>query len=70
VVELRDDAQGFAEACELLRGRVGSPPSDALKRILRRNSWDRIAKRMDSLVFSPRLVGDSGTAAAAAEATA
>ena len=65
VVELRDDAQGFAEACELLRARVGAPPSDALRRIMRRNHWDRIAKRMESLVFGPRLVDDSGTRSAA-----
>ena len=69
VVELRDDAHGFAEACRLLRERAGSPQSDALRRILRRNSWDRIAKRMEALVFSPRLVGDTGTGSAA-EATA
>ncbi len=65
VVELRDDAQGFAEACEQLRGRAGAPQSDALKRIMRRNHWDRIAKRMEAMVFSPRLVGDSGTGSAA-----
>ncbi|MFC0682838.1 glycosyltransferase [Lysobacter korlensis] len=65
VVELRDDAQGFAEACKLLRGRAGSTPSDALRRIMRRNHWDRIAERMESLVFSPRLVDDAGTDSAA-----
>jgi glycosyltransferase involved in cell wall biosynthesis len=59
VVELRDDAEGFATACELLRGRSGSVEPSALQRILRRNHWDRIAKRMETLVFSPRLVGET-----------
>jgi glycosyltransferase involved in cell wall biosynthesis len=69
VVELREDARGFADACELLRQRAGAPQSDALRRILRRNSWDGIAKRMEALVFSPTLLDDSGTGSAA-EATA
>jgi glycosyltransferase involved in cell wall biosynthesis len=65
VVELRDDADGFAAACELLRGRSGGAEPSALQRILRRNHWDRIAKRMEAMVFSPRLVGDSGSGSAA-----
>jgi glycosyltransferase involved in cell wall biosynthesis len=65
VVELRDDADGFAAACELLRGRSGSADPSALQRLMRRNHWDRIAGRMESLVFSPRLVGDSGSGSAA-----
>ena len=59
VVELRDDADGFAMACELLRGRSSAAEPSALQRILRRNHWDRIAKRMETLVFSPRLVGET-----------
>jgi glycosyltransferase involved in cell wall biosynthesis len=65
VVELRDDADGFASACRQLRARSAPADPSALQRILRRNHWDRIAKRMDSLVFSPRLVGDSATGSAA-----
>jgi glycosyltransferase involved in cell wall biosynthesis len=65
VVELRDDAEGFATACELLRGRSGSVEPTSLQRIMRRNHWDRIAKRMEVLVFGPRLVGDPGSGSAA-----
>jgi hypothetical protein len=65
VVELRDDAEGFATACRLLRGRTAVSDPSMLQRIMRRNHWDRIAARMEDLVFSPRPVGDSGTGAAA-----
>jgi glycosyltransferase involved in cell wall biosynthesis len=69
VVELRDDANGFATACRLLHGRAAPAEPSALQRILRRNHWDRIAKRMEGLVFSPRLVGEPGSGSAE-EATA
>jgi glycosyltransferase involved in cell wall biosynthesis len=69
VVELRDDAEGFATACRLLRSRSAPADPSALQRILRRNHWDRIAKRMETLVFSPRLVGEPGSGSAE-EATA
>ena len=61
VVELRDDAAGFATACELLRGRSAAAEPSALQRVLRRNHWDRIAMRMETLVFSPRLLADTGS---------
>lgn len=69
VVELRDDADGFAAACRALRGRAAAAEPSALQRILRRNHWDRIAERMEALVFSPALAGES-VAAAAGEASA
>jgi glycosyltransferase involved in cell wall biosynthesis len=67
VVELRDDADGFASACELLRGRSTPADSSAVQRIMRRNHWDRIAKRMEAVVFARPLVddADSGSAAGA-----
>ena len=65
VVELRDDAEGFAAACRQLHGRSAPSDPSALQRIMRRNHWDRIAKRMEELVFAPRYVDDSGTGSAA-----
>ncbi|MEG9246826.1 glycosyltransferase [Arthrobacter sp. Soc17.1.1.1] len=51
VVELQDDAEGFAAACEALRGRAGEPPTPELRKLLRRHDWDRIAELMDKTVF-------------------
>ena len=51
VVDLQDDAAGFASACRELLGRAGSPPSSELRALLKRHDWDRIAALMDTLVF-------------------
>ncbi|MDQ0737043.1 glycosyltransferase [Arthrobacter agilis] len=67
VVELQDDAAGFAAACEALRGRAGEPPSPELRTLLRRHDWDRIAELMDKTVFDQER---SAPERATAEATA
>ncbi|MHA7210203.1 glycosyltransferase [Arthrobacter sp. MDT1-65] len=67
VIELQDDADGFAAACEALRGRAGEPPSPELRKLLRRHDWDRIAELMDRTVFDQER---SAPERVAAEATA
>ncbi|WP_104180592.1 glycosyltransferase [Arthrobacter sp. B0490] len=67
VVDLQDDADGFAAACEALRGRAGESPSPELRKLLRRHDWDRIAELMDKAVFDRE---PSEPVHAAAEATA
>ncbi len=67
VVDLRDDAEGFAAACEALRGRAGKAPSPELRRLLRRHDWSRIAERMDELIFGQeRSTPERATAGATA----
>jgi glycosyltransferase involved in cell wall biosynthesis len=65
VVDLRNDAEGFAAACVRLRSRAGGPESAELQRVMRRNHWDRIARRMEALSFTDEVDGRSETAAAA-----
>jgi glycosyltransferase involved in cell wall biosynthesis len=67
VVDLQDDAEGFAAACEALRGRAGELPSPELRRLLRRHDWSRIAELMDKLIFDQER---STPERATAEATA
>ncbi|MHA7287599.1 glycosyltransferase [Arthrobacter sp. MDT3-44] len=67
VVDLQDDAEGFAAACEALRGRAGELPSPELRRLLRRHDWNRIAELMDKLIFDQER---STPERATAEATA
>ncbi|BBE21564.1 glycosyl transferase [Arthrobacter sp. MN05-02] len=67
VVDLQDDAEGFAAACEALRGRAGETPSPELRRLLKRHDWSRIAELMDKLVFDQER---STPERATAEATA
>jgi glycosyltransferase involved in cell wall biosynthesis len=67
VVELRDDADGFAAACRKLQGRAGKPASTELKRLMKRHHWDRIAELMEKLVFTSASADSEATAA---EATA
>jgi glycosyltransferase involved in cell wall biosynthesis len=67
IVHLRDNAEGFAEACTMLLGGKAPGNDRRVEQLLIRNDWDNIAARMAGLVFS------SGTfrapAAAPAEAT-
>jgi glycosyltransferase involved in cell wall biosynthesis len=65
IVDLRDDAEGFAASCRRLLGRSGAAESAELQRVMRRNHWDRIAERMDALVFSGALDEQTGTSSAA-----
>lgn len=51
VVDLQDDADGFAAACQDLLGRAGEKPSPELRRLLKRHDWNRIAELMDQQVF-------------------
>lgn len=67
VVELRDDAGGFAAACVELQGKAGQPASTELARLMKRHHWDGIAELMEKLVFSS---GGAQSEEAADEATA
>lgn len=67
VVELRDDADGFAAACLKLQGRTGKPASAELNRLMKRHHWNRIAELMEKLVFTS---GSASSEDATAEATA
>jgi glycosyltransferase involved in cell wall biosynthesis len=66
VVDLQDDGDGFAAACERLVGLAGRAPSQELKRLLKRHHWDRIAGLMEKLVFT----GETRHVESTAEATA
>ncbi|WP_210481284.1 glycosyltransferase [Naasia sp. SYSU D00948] len=64
VVDLQDDAAGFAAAFDRLRGRAGTVASERVRRILQRNDWDAIASRMDQMIFSERSDGTEPAATA------
>jgi glycosyltransferase involved in cell wall biosynthesis len=63
VVDLQDDAEGFADACARLRGRAGTI-SEQVRRILQRNDWDTIATRMERMLFPARSDGSEPAATA------
>ncbi len=50
VVDLRDDATGFAAACRQAHERGGPNPDSRVRSILARQHWDAIAGRMEDLV--------------------
>jgi glycosyltransferase involved in cell wall biosynthesis len=50
VVDLRDDAAGFAEACVAAVERPAPVRDAGVRRLLRRQHWDAIAARMAALV--------------------
>lgn len=52
VVDLNNDAKGFAAACRKLQGRAGQPASAELHRLMKRHHWDRIAELMEKVVFT------------------
>jgi glycosyltransferase involved in cell wall biosynthesis len=59
VVQVRNDAAGFAAACEALRKQEGAFRSDpALRRLLKRHDWDDIAARMEHLAFGASRLDD------------
>jgi len=51
IVDLQDDAAGFAEAIRRLRGQAELPQSGETRRVLGMHHWDEIADRMDGIVF-------------------
>jgi glycosyltransferase involved in cell wall biosynthesis len=51
VVHLRNDAAGFAEACERLGRRDRNRPSHEVGRLLKKHHWDSIANAMEGSVF-------------------
>ena len=53
VVYLRDEAAGFADACQLLRDFDTSELQPTLRKLLRKYNWDTIAARMAEHVFQP-----------------
>jgi glycosyltransferase involved in cell wall biosynthesis len=53
VVHLRDDAIGFADACETLRDHDRSNLQPELRKLLEKYHWDNIAQRMAEQVFHP-----------------
>ncbi|WP_309070238.1 glycosyltransferase [Arthrobacter sp.] len=68
VVELRNDARGFAAACVDLQGQAGRKArATELKRLMKHHHWDRIAGLMEKLVFT---AANANSEADAAEATA
>lgn len=62
VVYLRDDAAGFADACEILRSFDRSDLQPQLRRLLKKYHWDTIAKRMADHVFLPSPIRDDAPA--------
>lgn len=59
VVDLRDDAAGFAEACRMLRGRAEEAPSAKLGKMLQKAEWSSIACRMEALAFNRQSLKDT-----------
>jgi glycosyltransferase involved in cell wall biosynthesis len=54
IVDLRDDAGGFAEACRRAREECPLARAERVEPILAAQSWDRIADRMGSLLATTR----------------
>ncbi|MEC5198475.1 glycosyltransferase involved in cell wall biosynthesis [Arthrobacter sp. PL16] len=62
VVYLRDDAAGFADACQMLRDLDRSNLQPQLRRLLKRYHWDTIAERMAEHAFEPvEILSDAAT---------
>jgi glycosyltransferase involved in cell wall biosynthesis len=66
LVDLRDDAAGFADACRALLGHAGREPSSELRKKLHGSEWSTIAHRMESLAFRRQPLGDAATREASA----
>ena len=64
IVDLRDDAGGFAEACRLALAECRHARAERCRPILEEQHWDTIAKRMEALIEEVR------EGAVAAEVTA
>ena len=54
VVDLRDDAYGFADACRNASAECAEARGDRVKPVLRRQHWDAIASRMAELIAAAR----------------
>ena len=50
VVELADDAQGFAAACRRALEADGAAREERVRPLLERSSWDAVAARMDAIL--------------------
>jgi glycosyltransferase involved in cell wall biosynthesis len=54
IVNLSDDASGFAEACRAALGESARQRAERVAPVLRRQHWDTIATRMADLVEAAR----------------
>ena len=54
VVDLRNDAQGFADACRNASAECAEARRERVKPVLRRHHWDAIASRMEELIATTR----------------
>ncbi|WP_210505769.1 glycosyltransferase [Naasia sp. SYSU D00057] len=70
VVDLQDDALGFAAACERLRGRAGAAVTRKVRQLLDRHDWNGIAAGMEEQLFTRSGIPTVPAAEEAAEATA
>nr|WP_286279392.1 glycosyltransferase [Naasia aerilata] len=64
VVTFADDGAGFAAALETVRGMATSHPGREARRLLKHHDWDRIAERMEQLVFRSSVGGTETEATA------